>query len=110
VPGTAGQCVLLRGTPAAGTPAVLAKGLSDRALLRSGIVGYRLPELRPSVRTLSRGDLLIFATDGIHAGFLEGLKQSDSPQDLADGILERHFKGNDDALVLVVRYLGSSHE
>ena len=29
---------------------------------------------------------------------------------LADEILERHFKGTDDALALVVRYLGGEHE
>ncbi len=109
-PDTAGNYVSLRGTPAAGTPAMLAKGLADRALLRSGIVGFRLPELHPSTRVVSPGDLLIFATDGIRQGFLDGLDRSDTPQNLADGILQRHFKGNDDALVLVVRYLGAYHE
>jgi hypothetical protein len=38
------------------------------------------------------------------------LARSDSPQQLADRILERHCKGHDDALVLVVRYLGAPHE
>ena len=104
------ECVILRGTPAAGTPPELASGPADRVLLRGGIVGYRVPAFRPSTRALSPGDLLIFATDGIGPGFVEGLERSASPQALADQILERHFKGNDDALVLVVRYVGSNHD
>ncbi len=66
-----------------------AKPSSDRVLLRSGLVGYQLPVLRVTTLALAPDDLLIFATDGI---------------------LERHFKGHDDALVLVVRYLGPQHE
>ena len=51
------------------------------------------------------------ATDGIGAGgFTEGLVRSDSPQQIADRILKRHFKGTDDALVLVVRYVGRGRE
>ena len=87
-----------------------AKARSDRVLLRSGLVGYQLPVLRATTLALAPDDLLIFATDGIDAGFNEGLVCSDSPQQLADGILERHFRGHDDALVLVVRYLGPQHE
>ena len=87
-----------------------AKAPSDRVLLRSGLVGYQLPLLRASTLPLAPDDLLIFATDGIDAGFAEGLVRSDSPQQLADRILELHCKGHDDALVLVVRYLGTPHE
>src|SRR5260221_6767625 len=87
-----------------------AKLSSDRVLLRSGLVGYQLPVLRATTLALAPDDLVIFATDGIDAAFAEGLVCSDSPQQLADDILERHFKGHDDALVLVVRYLGPQHE
>ena len=97
------EAILLRADRQAKVP-------SDRVLLRSGLVGYRLPYLRASTLPLAPDDLLIFATDGIDATFAEGLVYSDSPQELADGILERHFKGHDDALVLVVRYLGPQHE
>jgi len=83
---------------------------SDRVLLRSGVVGYQIPELRASTLPLATDDLLIFGTDGLDPGFAEGLVPSDSPQQLADRILERRFKGHDDALVLVVRYLGTQHE
>jgi serine/threonine protein phosphatase PrpC len=83
---------------------------SDRVLLHGGLMGYRLPVLRASKLPLAADDLLIFATDGIDAAFADGLVCSDSPQQLADSILERHFKARDDALVLVVRYLGTRHE
>jgi hypothetical protein len=38
------------------------------------------------------------------------LVRSDSPQQIADRILKRHFKGTDDALVLVARYVGRGRE
>ena len=86
------------------------RATSERVLLRSGIVGYRLPELRTSTQSIRPSDLLVFATDGISAGFTKDLPPGDAPQRLADLILERHFKGTDDALVLVVRYVGPNHE
>jgi phosphoserine phosphatase RsbX len=59
---------------------------------------------------VAAGDVLILATDGIRAGFADGLKLDEPTRILADKILNRHFKGNDDALVLVARYLGKRHE
>jgi serine/threonine protein phosphatase PrpC len=78
----------------------------ESVLLRGGVVGYQLPPLRPSVFPLVPQDTLILATDGIESGFAGGLKLSDPPQKIADHILAKHYKGTDDALVLVVRYLG----
>lgn len=83
---------------------------SERVLLRSGMVGYQLPALQASVLSLAAGDLLIFATDGIRAGFTADLFNSDSAQQIADHILTHYFKGNDDALVLVMRYHGIRHD
>jgi hypothetical protein len=83
---------------------------SESLLLRSGLVGYQLPELHFGVVRIRQGDLLIFATDGIQAAFDEGINLTESPQKTADRILTRHFKGTDDALVLVARYLGRQHD
>ena len=83
---------------------------SESVLLRSGLVGYQLPELQTSVVPVAPGDLLIFATDGVRPGFAEGINVSEAPGPLATGILSEHFKGTDDALVLVARYLGMRHE
>ena len=38
---------------------------AESVLLRGGVVGYQLPALQASVVPVSRGDLLILATDGI---------------------------------------------
>ena len=73
---------------------------------RGGIVGSELPRLQPEVLPLAAGDTLIFATDGIREGFVEGLPTDATPQQQADHILARHRKGTDDALVLIARYRG----
>ncbi len=75
-------------------------------LLRAGVVGYQLPQLYASVHPISPGDTLIFATDGIRSGFYDSISAQDVPQKLADKICAQSIKKNDDALVLVVRYLG----
>ncbi len=79
----------------------------ESVLLRGGVVGYQLPALRASVQPIFPGDLLVFATDGIRAGFAQGVAPGDPPQQIADGILTRHLKGNDDALVLVARIIAN---
>jgi serine/threonine protein phosphatase PrpC len=82
----------------------------ESVLLRGGMVGYQLPVLQANVIPVSAGDLLIFATDGIRGTFADNLLTNETPEHLARHILERHFKGTDDALVLVARYLGVPHE
>src|SRR3989449_4247945 len=42
-------------------------------MTRGGIVGSELPRLRAEVISLTPGDTLIFATDGIKDGFSDGL-------------------------------------
>ena len=82
----------------------------ESVLLRGGLVGYQLPALDSSVVPVATGDLLILATDGIHAGFQEEVSGRQRPRQIAESVLGRHFKGTDDALVLVARYLGRPHE
>jgi phosphoserine phosphatase RsbX len=90
--------VLIRGNVRA-TPG------QETLLLRPGVVGDRQPRLSPSVVQVAAGDLLIFATDGIRAGFAENICSCDSPQRIADRILAECALETDDALVLVARYL-----
>jgi hypothetical protein len=73
---------------------------------RAGIVGSDLPTVSAWTVPLTRGDTLIFTTDGVRPGFAAGLNRAERPQDQADRILARHAKDTDDALVMVVRYLG----
>lgn len=75
-------------------------------LLRPGVIGQRLPKLQAFVNRIERGDVLIFATDGINPDFADHLPIDAPVEDIADDIIARHCKQTDDALVLVARYLG----
>jgi negative regulator of sigma-B (phosphoserine phosphatase) len=78
----------------------------EHIMLRGGLVGLQLPALQATLMPLEPGDLLLFATDGIQPGFDVGINPMETPKQVADGILSRHFKGTDDALALVVHYPG----
>src|SRR5216117_370596 len=82
----------------------------ERLLLDRSLLGFQLPSLRARTMSLAPGHLLVFVTDGVTAGFVDDLVHRDPPQRLADRIMDRHFRGIDDALVLVVRYIGTSRE
>ena len=74
--------------------------------LRGGALGFEIPPLRPNTIKVNKGDMLFFATDGIHSGFVSDLELTGPIQQIADNILENHGRHNDDSLVLVARYLG----
>jgi serine phosphatase RsbU (regulator of sigma subunit) len=74
---------------------------------RGGVVGYRLPPLRAERLSLSRGDTLVMATDGIQSTFTARMPIAFTPQELAETILMRYGKPTDDAHVVVARYLGA---
>ena len=77
----------------------------EQLLVRSGIVGARLPSLEVTRVTVARGDTLILATDGVDGQFVEDAAAFRA-QLTAEHLLVRHGKGTDDALVMIVRYLG----
>ena len=74
----------------------------------NGVVGRTLPPLRPVMRSLLVGDTLVLATDGLRAGFMPDLRGKESPEKLANDLLERYAVATDDALVLVARYRGGA--
>lgn len=74
---------------------------------RGGVVGYRLPSLRVDRIAVSRGDVLVMATDGIRSTFGSGVNPHAAAQEIAESILAGYAKGNDDAHVVVARYLGA---
>src|SRR5260370_25808487 len=76
----------------------------ESLLLRAGVVGSQLPPLQANVIPVSHEDTLFFATDGIRGGFPETITALENPQRAADRILENYCTGNDDALILVVRF------
>lgn len=75
----------------------------ESLLLRSGVVGYRLPLLKTSTIEVKNGDVLIFATDGITSGFTQEINLNEPLKKIADDIIDEYAKGTDDALVLVGR-------
>jgi len=74
------------------------------ALVFGGVLGYRMPNVRPATMSLERGDLLVMITDGIEAAISPALAGGGAAQTMADRIFEMHGKGTDDALAVVVRY------
>jgi phosphoserine phosphatase RsbX len=78
----------------------------DSALVLGGVVGYNLPTVRPVTFDLFPGDAVAFATDGIEADYSASLAPGVPAQLLAERIQRRHAKGTDDALAVVVRYVG----
>lgn len=78
----------------------------EDVLQRGGTVGHWLPPLRVATLTVSARDTLILATDGIRADLAKGMRWDETPQATADRLCAEYVKGNDDGLVLVVRYVG----
>lgn len=91
--------ILLRADP-------LAEPRRESILMRGGVVGYQIPSLRAAKLPVQRGDTLIMATDGIQSKFTLNLSLGQDPQQTADAIFNQYYRGSDDALVLVARYLG----
>jgi len=83
---------------------------SESVLLRGGLVGYQIPPLYAVVVPIRAGDLMIFASDGLQTDFDSSVDCSASPQQIADRVLARSFKGTDDGIALVVRYHGRTNE
>lgn len=75
-------------------------------LSRAGVVGDHLPLLQASVMQVEPDDVLVMATDGLHAGFGQEEAALESAQVTADRLLARYSKGTDDALVVVAKYRG----
>lgn len=78
----------------------------ESLVLRGGVVGDRLPELRASKTALRSGDVIVLATDGVGYGWYGEYRPNISAETLAMNIRARHIHGKDDALVLVLRYRG----
>jgi hypothetical protein len=93
--------VLMRAQPVQGSA-------RETVLLRGGVVGYDLPPLQAFVVAVAPGDTLVFATDGVRPEFMSGLRPSIPPARQAEELMARYGKATDDALILVVRYLGTS--
>jgi phosphoserine phosphatase RsbX len=85
-------------------------GSEEYLPLCSGVIGYQVPVVTCHATQMAPGDLLVLCTDGVVEDSAEDIPQGETPQRIAEGILSRHFRGYDDALVLVARRLVHSHE
>lgn len=93
------EAVLLRGaTRSAGRETIVQ---------RPGIVGYGLPPLVPRTIPVAAGDTLVLATDGLERGFAQAFSSGGArPAEGAASLLRRFASGNDDALLVLARYMG----
>jgi serine/threonine protein phosphatase PrpC len=72
-----------------------------------GIVGGQIPVLKAASVPLAAGDIVVLATDGVRDDFAEGVAPGrEEPQRLAEKLIVDHAVPTDDALVVIVRYLG----
>jgi phosphoserine phosphatase RsbX len=80
----------------------------ESALLLAGVVGHQLPPLHAVMLPIEPGDTVLLATDGLDAdiGGRHAVRGELSP--LAEGLMHRHRRGSDDALVLLARLLPST--
>jgi phosphoserine phosphatase RsbX len=77
------------------------------ARLIGGIVGYRIPEIRPAqVISIRAGDLIVISTDGIAEDYLRHIDFAASATVIAEQILSKDAKEADDAMVLAARHRG----
>jgi serine phosphatase RsbU (regulator of sigma subunit) len=78
---------------------------AERVLLRSGVVGFRLPpRLKAEVIPLKHCDTLIMATDGVKPEFADDAAIGGDPKHVAGRLLSQHNALRDDALVFVAKY------
>jgi negative regulator of sigma-B (phosphoserine phosphatase) len=83
--------------------------IRSTARLTAGIVGYRIPEIRPAqVVPIRAGDLIVIASDGISEDHLEHIDFAGSATVIAEHIVSKHAKETDDAMVLAARHRGAS--
>jgi phosphoserine phosphatase RsbX len=88
-----------------------ARGVQIRSSprLAAGIVGYRIPEIRPAqVVSIRAGDLIVIASDGIAEDHLDHIDFAASATVIAEQIMDKHAKETDDAIVLAARHRGAS--
>jgi phosphoserine phosphatase RsbX len=93
------EAVLVRATGTGQRP-------QESLITRNGIVGYQMSTTTASVLTLAPNDTLALATDGIRLGFAGEVIPGESLQRIADRILSKYAKEDDDALVLIARWKG----
>lgn len=76
-----------------------------KPISKNGILGYRLPTLLELTYTYDPGDLFVLYSDGVSSQFAQDLHLDirQSPQALAEQIVQIYGKQSDDATVVVIQ-------
>jgi hypothetical protein len=77
---------------------------TESVMTRGGIVGATLPQLRTTTLSMRRGDVVVFATDGVGPDYSKDMNTRQPARTIADRLLRAHRNRMDDSLVLVARY------
>lgn len=83
-----------------------ARPARESVLLRGGVVGYQIPAASPTVWPVSRGDVVVFATDGVREDFADLVSAADPVDQIVARIAATKFRDTDDALVLACKFIG----
>lgn len=78
---------------------------TDSPVLFGGVLGWGLPTVRLTEVELAPGDTVVLATDGVKADFGSSMATGVNAQEQAERIFASHARGNDDALVVAVRWV-----
>ncbi len=71
-----------------------------------GLVGHGLLSLKEMNLPVRAGDLLILSSDGVNPGIVDALPIDGKSKVVADALMQSHAKPDQDATILVARYLG----
>ena len=72
-------------------------------LIRSGVLGSGLGPLEARTLPVLPGDVVVLATDGVHAAYASSIDPLQTVERIARTVLDTHATGKDDALVLAAR-------
>lgn len=75
--------------------------------LQTGLSGQGLNSLNEKCLPVQPGDLVILTSDGLFPGVVEALPIEGRPRAVADKILQDYAKDNEEATLLIARYLGA---
>lgn len=74
----------------------------EHLMNRGGLLGHQIPNVAVASTPISKGDSLVFITDGVDWNPRTGAFPSLQPERAARNLLDQHGNAGDDALALVV--------
>jgi serine phosphatase RsbU (regulator of sigma subunit) len=77
-------------------------------LIRSGMLGSGLGPFESRTLPVRPGDVVVLATDGVHAAYASAIDPLQTVDRIAQAVLDTHATGKDDALVLAARLSASA--